>query len=210
MHYYLYEIKNNINNKIYVGVHKTKVLDDGYMGSGKVIKSAIKKHGIDNFTKIILETFDNRESMFAREKEVVTDEFLSRDDVYNLRLGGDGGYDFIHKNNLHHGFTGKTHSDDTKIAISEKLSGIPLSNTHKEQLKKNNWARKDPIKQKEHARQNAILTNSLRTADTLQSISNSVKENWKLIEDVKCPHCSTTGRGGTMKRWHFDNCKKRY
>lgn len=59
MFYYLYEIKNLINNKIYVGVHKTNDLNDGYMGSGKVIKRAMEKHGTENFTKVILEQFDN-------------------------------------------------------------------------------------------------------------------------------------------------------
>jgi len=98
MHYYLYEIKNNINGKIYVGVHKTKVLDDGYMGSGKIIKRAVEKHGIENFSKTILETFESSELMFAREKEIVTDEFLKREDVYNLRRGGYGGFDFLNKN----------------------------------------------------------------------------------------------------------------
>lgn len=37
MFYYLYQITNLVNNKIYVGVHKTHKFDDGYMGSGKVI-----------------------------------------------------------------------------------------------------------------------------------------------------------------------------
>lgn len=97
MHYYLYEIRNNLNGKIYVGVHRAKSLDDGYMGSGKVIKRAIQKHGLENFTKVILETFDDSTTMYAREKEVVTDEFLSRDDVYNLRRGGDGGFDYLNK-----------------------------------------------------------------------------------------------------------------
>ena len=95
MFYYLYEIKNLINDKIYVGVHKTKNMDDGYMGSGRVILRAIEKHGIENFTKTILETFENSEVMFLREKEVVTDEFLARPDSYNLRRGGSGGFDYI-------------------------------------------------------------------------------------------------------------------
>ena len=97
MFYYLYQITNLVNNKIYVGIHKTKNLDDGYMGSGKVIINAIAKHGIDNFKKDILETFENAEAMYAREKEIVTDEFLLREDVYNLRRGGTGGFDYINK-----------------------------------------------------------------------------------------------------------------
>ena len=100
MFYYLYEIKNLVNNKIYVGVHKTRDMNDGYMGSGKVIRSAIDKHGITNFTKVILEQFDDSVAMYAREKEVVTDEFLARSDVYNLRRGGTGGFDYINKNGL--------------------------------------------------------------------------------------------------------------
>lgn len=102
MFYYLYEIRNNLNGKIYVGVHKTRDMNDGYMGSGKVIRSAIAKHGIENFTKVVLETFENAEAMYAKEKEVVTDEFLLREDTYNLRRGGLGGWDYVtkHKINL--------------------------------------------------------------------------------------------------------------
>lgn len=96
-YYYIYQITNLVNNKIYVGVHKTSDLSDGYMGSGKVIKDAIRKYGIDNFRKDILETFENAEAMYAREKEIVTDEFLLREDVYNLRRGGSGGFDLINK-----------------------------------------------------------------------------------------------------------------
>jgi len=98
MFYYIYQITNLVNGKIYVGVHKTGNLDDGYMGSGKVIKRAIKKYGIDNFTKDVLEFFESEELMYAKEKEVVTENFLERDEVYNLRRGGLGGFDHINKN----------------------------------------------------------------------------------------------------------------
>ena len=94
-YYYLYQITNLVNAKIYVGVHTTRKLNDGYMGSGKVIRSAIEKYGIENFRNDILEFFENSETMYAREKEVVTDDFLLREDVYNLRRGGNGGFDYI-------------------------------------------------------------------------------------------------------------------
>jgi len=95
MFYYLYQIKNTVNSKIYVGVHQTEVLDDGYMGSGAVIKAAIKKYGKGAFTKTILQFFDSAEAMYAREKEIVNSDFLLREDVYNLRCGGFGGFDHI-------------------------------------------------------------------------------------------------------------------
>lgn len=97
---YLYKITNLINNKIYIGVHKTDNIDDGYMGSGKIIKSAIKKYGIENFKKDILEIFDTYDAALLKEAEIVTDEFLLRTDVYNLRRGGTGGFDYINANNL--------------------------------------------------------------------------------------------------------------
>jgi hypothetical protein len=98
--YTIYQITNIKNQKIYIGKHQTKNLDDGYLGSGKILKRSIAKHGEQNFKKEILHVFDNEEEMNLKEKELVTEEFCSRHDTYNLCPGGHGGFGFINKNGL--------------------------------------------------------------------------------------------------------------
>ena len=91
MYYTVYKITNQTNGKIYIGAHKTKDLNDSYMGSGKYIKSAIEKHTIENFKKEILFVFDNSKEMYAKEAEIVNANFLTEENTYNLKLGGFGG-----------------------------------------------------------------------------------------------------------------------
>jgi len=87
---YLYKITNTINGMEYIGVHRTDNIDDGYMGSGKLVKRSIAKHGKENFTKEILEHFSTYREALTKEKEIVTLEYANRDDTYNLREGGYG------------------------------------------------------------------------------------------------------------------------
>jgi len=112
MHYTIYRITNKINGKTYVGMHQTKNLDDGYMGSGKLIRRAIAKHGLSNFTKEILHTFDNEEEMKAKEKELV----VLGESSYNLCDGGKGGFGYINREKLG-GFLGRKH---TEISLKRK------------------------------------------------------------------------------------------
>ena len=89
---YVYKITNKLNHKIYIGCHQTNNLDDGYMGSGKYIKRAYIKYGIENFKKEILDFYPDAKSMFDAEATIVNREFIENDSNYNLAEGGKGGF----------------------------------------------------------------------------------------------------------------------
>lgn len=97
MYYVIYKITNLLNNKIYIGKHSCEILNDDYMGSGKLIKRAINKYGLDNFKKEILYIFENYKDVYKKEKEIVNKYFVDRKDTYNLIEGGDP-FDSINSN----------------------------------------------------------------------------------------------------------------
>jgi len=44
MYYLIYETTNLINGKLYRGAHQTEKVNDGYLGSGKILRHPINKH----------------------------------------------------------------------------------------------------------------------------------------------------------------------
>ena len=72
---------------IYIGKHVTTNIDDEYFGSGTYIKAAQNKHGLQHFKKEILFELQNEDEMNLLERLVVNEEFIKRDDVYNMIVG---------------------------------------------------------------------------------------------------------------------------
>lgn len=178
MFYYMYQIKNKVNGKIYVGVHKTSNINDGYMGSGKVIRAAINKHGIENFEKTILETFANSEEMFKREKEVVTEDFLSRDDVYNLRRGGLGGFDHINKQGLQRIARVNTNKTLEQKYGADFLSILGKKGTSKQKVNGQLAQSIDRLRNYPGFKSESQKNNALAKANNEESIRKK-KETWK-------------------------------
>ncbi len=84
----IYLVTNTKTNKIYIGKHLVNRLNDTYFGSGIGINLAIDKHGLEVFTREVLEIYDTEDEAEAREEEIVNDEFIRRIDTYNRVRGG--------------------------------------------------------------------------------------------------------------------------
>ena len=99
MFYTIYRTTNTVNGKYYIGKHQTKNLDDGYMGSGKLLKAAISKYGKENFHKEILHVVQTEKEMDLLEKIlVVPDQEIN----YNLCPGGRGGFGYLNDGSEKH------------------------------------------------------------------------------------------------------------
>lgn len=170
MKYVVYEIRNNINGKIYVGVHGTTDVNDNYYGSGKLIAAAIKKYGKEAFSKRIIQVFDTLDEALLLEKQIVNENFVLDQNTYNIALGGGLGGEYLNG----FSFRGKKHSPETiekirqfrtgksflteeakqsiiksnkentdrKRKISQSLKGRAKTTEHKEKIKKKLLSRK--------------------------------------------------------------------
>lgn len=134
--YYIYEIKNNINNKTYIGQHHTNNLKDNYMGSGSLLHQAYEKYGIKNFSKSILAITETKENINILEKHFIS---LFREEgkaEYNIADGGDGGnvLNYLSEEQIYFwkkkiGEKSKGHklSKDARKKISDSRIGITFS-----------------------------------------------------------------------------------
>lgn len=86
----VYKITYLKDGRYYIGVRKTDVDFDGYMGSGIHIKNMIKKYGKENFVRETLFEFNNSVEAFNKEKELLS-EHLNNPLCVNIASGGQGG-----------------------------------------------------------------------------------------------------------------------
>lgn len=94
----IYLITNKINGKKYIGkqLHENK---KNYLGSGTVMKKAIKKYGKENFMKEILcSGIDSEETLAKTEIEyLIKYDAKNSEDFYNLIIGGQGSREYSRK-----------------------------------------------------------------------------------------------------------------
>lgn len=113
---FVYKWTNNINGKWYIGSHKG-TMADGYRHSSKVMESAERKYGKDNFIRTIIYQGKN-----FRETEA---KYLHKYDAANNPMS-------YNRSNLS---GANSHTKLTRSKISEGLSGKPKSESHKQSLR---------------------------------------------------------------------------
>ena len=233
---YLYLKTHNVTGLKYLG--KTIKDPYEYRGSGLVWNRHLDKHGDDVTTEILFET-DNMDEFkqvgleYSEKWNIVeSKEFANLIPEYGT--GGDTSMCFTEdtKEKIRTSLAKTREGMDLSVPeerrkrISETLKGHPVSEESRAKMSES--AKKRGFNgsgfQKEHIPHNKGKKGHLSDRIWITDGTNSkrIKENdpipkgWvrgKTHSIVKipkvCPHCKVTGFGGSMNRWHFDNCREK-
>lgn len=209
MFHFCYLTRNKINDKIYFGKHSTTNVNDGYLGSGKLLTVAIQKYGKDNFEVVDRWFFDNEDLAYEYEADIVNENFIARDDVYNLQLGGHTASHTKHRSesdNYRIGKKAMTNGDHTLYVPIDDIpqylkDGYKLGRTL---LSKS----KDPKQKRKGCNRAVIIITPEGEEVTVTHYTNFCKENdldirqfSKLVNDKMYKHKGYTKKGSTFTEY---------
>jgi len=207
-YHFVYLTINLINNKKYIGKHSTDKIEDGYLGSGELLKKAIKKYGKENFKREILEFCNSHEEALDIEREIgdkldVSNKYI----FYNLKQCGEGGtFEFSEESrklmSLSH--IGKEPWNKNKKLSEEHCNNLSVThkghpNTNKGK-KKPEWCGREQTEQKRRKLREANIgkRHSPETIEKLRRINSG--ENHPMSgkhiskEHIEAIRAANTGR----------------
>ncbi|WXB47960.1 hypothetical protein WCWAEYFT_CDS0258 [Vibrio phage VB_VaC_TDDLMA] len=95
---------------------------------------------------------------------------------------------------------------DSKRGEKHPFFGKNLSETHRKRIGDANRGRKLGPPSDEHR---LNISKALKEQKYEYVLKRAESNRGKKREIVICPHCGKHGGGGSMIRWHFDNCKSK-
>ena len=206
----VYQIKNTINNKLYIGssvnikLRLQKHMSELRRGvhSNKHLLESFMKYGENNFEFSILEEVKDLNLLIPKEQYYL-DLFKSYDNKngYNLRKIADSNHGYKHSKESIEKFrlasTGKTHTEETKKRISLANKGRIFSKETKEKMSlakkgiSNHWkGKKRTEKQKKFISEMAkkrigeLNSNSKLKKTDVEIIKNMFFNEKKYINDI--------------------------
>lgn len=229
----VYKTTNLINGKMYIGVDSKN--NETYLGSGKILKIALEKYGIENFKKQVLKEFLTIEEAYLYERELINSlDAVNSNMYYNVAEGGKGGWSHIDMKGSSNPMYQKSTRDkmiekhgtekgnflyeESRIRAGEKtsiaLSGIPKTDEHKASLSKaridfwNNLTEEEKVSRRNDMSINMKAANIVRSEEYKTKMSKSLKlKSEQIHQKVECPYCKKMMNKQNLKRWHGENCK---
>lgn len=197
MYHIVYLTTNLVNQKFYVGVHSTYNLDDGYLGSGDILKLAVRKYDKKNFIRKTLYFCLTRIDALDIERLIVNKDFVKRSDTYNLVVGGNS------YNTDYNPFQDKLHSYESrlKMSISSYTKNKPAWNKGK--FHSDETKLKLSISMKGRLPWNKGLSLPKHSEEYKKNMSEIIKNKQKLL----CAYCNTYIDSGNFKQYHGIHCK---
>ncbi len=98
MYYTVYRIRNEVNGTEYIGAHQTENLEDGYFGSGKILRMAVNRYGLTSFVREVVAFYSSPEAMYNGEASLISEALTNGKALYNIHEGGFGGWAVVNAN----------------------------------------------------------------------------------------------------------------
>jgi group I intron endonuclease len=224
----IYKTINLINGKIYIG--KDEKNNPSYLGSGKILKIAIKKYGRNNFKKEIIEICSSVKELNLKEQYWIKYfNSTNRTIGYNITAGGSGGDIFTHNPNkeiirerLRLTSSQKTHTQATKEKISKLRSGtgngmykkpawnrgVPMSVDQKQKLKEINTGKFIGVKRSKETREK--ISNALKGKEKTETHKQKISSTLtgRKLSDTTKHKMSLARRGRSQKKLTCPYCHK--
>lgn len=228
MHHYTYKITDGTRE--YFGRHSTENLDDGYMGSGKWVRSIKDKTRLHKEILSFYETFD----AVVIAEEILINENIHNENCMNFNNRSVGFATGVknpaksegEKRRRSEMFTGDNNPakrPEVREKISAAHKGRPSPHKGKtlsEAVRINMAAGRTGIKYSEEGKQKLSASrkrqyeNGERMVPSFTGMKHTedykirMSENAKNRNTITCEHCGGSYKPHTHKRWHGDNCKE--
>lgn len=204
----IYKTINLVNGKFYIGQDTHN--NPSYLGSGTILKQAIKKYGRKYFVKEILEQCSNQNELNEREKYWIQ-QTRALELGYNLAEGGFGVSNMSDeiKQKISKSKTGKKMSEATRQKMSVVSRGRKVSEETKRKLREINTGKKLSIEHRQKLRE--INTGKKLSEEHKRKIGEKSKLYRHSEESKQKIKLANTGkiRSQETKRKISDNSKNK-
>ena len=184
-----------------------------YFTSSVIVKNLIEKHGTESFEYEIRKIFpvNPKQAQFWEKKVLRRMKASQRPDCLNRSNGV-----VPSRHGWRNSFFGKEHSDITRKVLSERASkriGEKNSNWKGGKTALRKMKKYETEEEKREAQSIFMMNNNpMSCKEKREKVSDSAKRR---MEDGSnpfckihvCPKCCKIGKGPSMFRFHFDNCR---